>query len=56
MVHCNLCNSIVHGDPKLRGGQISWCPNCQRVFSAPVFLTPGWIAGVMVVLALQMQL
>jgi hypothetical protein len=56
MVHCSYCNAVVEGDPKLQGGQVSWCPNCKRVFSVPVFLTPGWIAGVLVVLMLNSQL
>jgi hypothetical protein len=55
MVHCSFCNSVVECDPKTRGGQISWCPKCHRVFSAPLFLTPGWIAGVLVTLVLTLQ-
>lgn len=56
MVHCSFCNSRVEADPNTRVGQLSWCPHCRRVFTAPVFLAPGWIAGVLLVLAINSQL
>ena len=53
MHFCSYCAGSVKTEVGTaeHGPRMGWCSNCRRVFSVPVFIIPGWVWGIILILA-----
>jgi hypothetical protein len=54
-IHCLYCCQAVDGESVSLGGTMAWCPNCHRVFEAPLLKAPSWVTGVLAILAINLN-
>ena len=58
VLYCSHCAHPVNTEANQTSGdrRVGWCSNCRRVFDLPLFIMPGWVAGILVVLSMRLQL
>jgi hypothetical protein len=52
---CSSCGRGIDPESVSQGELAAWCPHCNRVTALPLLKIPGWIVGILALLAIKLQ-